>query len=109
VRPAVRRHETTGERVWFNQADQWHPSNLDEASRQAMAALMDESAYPLNAFLGDGSPIDPSDLDHIRSTMWDNAVRFPWQKGDVLVVDNFLVAHGRCSYTGDRAIRVAMG
>lgn len=109
VRPAVRTHEETGERVWFNQADQWHPTNLDEETRQAMVSFLDEEDYPLNATFGDGSPIPEEDLDHIRSVMWNRAVRYPWQRGDLLVVDNFLVAHGRCSFTGERAIRVAMG
>lgn len=109
VRPAVSVHEETGERVWFNQAEQWHPTNLDEQTRTAMAAFLAEEDFPLNAYFGDGSAIPPEDLDHIRSVMWNRAVRFPWQRGDVLAIDNFLVAHGRCSYTGERAIRVAMG
>ena len=109
VRPAVRVHETTGERVWFNQADQWHPTNLDEKTRSALARFLPDSDYPLYACFGDGSAIDPADLDHIRATMWDAAVRFPWQAGDLLIVDNYLVAHGRCSFTGERAVRVAMG
>jgi len=28
VRAAVATHPATGETVWFNQVDQWHPSNL---------------------------------------------------------------------------------
>ena len=109
VRPAVRQHASTGERVWFNQADQWHPTNLDQATREALVKFVPEDRYPVHAFFGDGSAINPEDLDHIRSTMWDAAARFPWQKGDLLIIDNYLVAHGRRSYTGDRAIRVSMG
>ena len=41
--PLVRTHPVTGERVWFNQADQWHPTNLDEDTRAALSALLDEA------------------------------------------------------------------
>jgi alpha-ketoglutarate-dependent taurine dioxygenase len=37
------------------------------------------------------------------------SVAFPWQPGDVLMVNNMLVAHSRNPYVGDRKILVAMG
>ena len=40
---------------------------------------------------------------------WDEATIFRWRKGDLLFVDNYLVAHGRNSYSGDRLLLVAMG
>ena len=35
-------------------------------------------------------------------------VRFPWSHGDVMLLDNFLTAHGRNSYTGKRDVQVAL-
>ena len=37
------------------------------------------------------------------------AVRFDWQKGDVVMVDNMLAAHARDPYEEPRKIVVAMG
>ena len=37
---------------------------------------------------GDKSPIPREDLYHILDVLDANTVAFPWQKGDVLVLDN---------------------
>ena len=37
------------------------------------------------------------------------AVRFQWQRGDVAMLDNMLVAHARDPFEGPRRIVVAMG
>jgi hypothetical protein len=36
-------------------------------------------------------------------------VSFPWEQGDLLVVDNVLAAHGRKPFTGERKILVVLG
>ena len=110
VREAVVTHPVTGEQVWFNQAEQWHPSMLDQKNRRAMAALgLKEENLPHYASFGDGSSLDEEELKQIRTVMREHAVYFPWQKSDLLVLDNVLVAHGRNSFKGPRKILVAMG
>jgi len=109
VREAIITHPVTGEQVWFNQVEQWHPSMLDQKNRKAMAALgMKEEDLPHYASFADGSPLDEEELKHIRTVMRERAVYFPWQKSDLLVLDNILVAHGRNSFKGPRKILVAM-
>ena len=36
-------------------------------------------------------------------------VVFPWQAGDVMLVDNVATAHGRNPYQGERKLLVALG
>jgi alpha-ketoglutarate-dependent taurine dioxygenase len=101
-------HPVTGDTVWFNHAHLFHMSNLEPAVRDALLAEFEPDELPRNAFHADGSPISEADLDHIRQVYQDTAVRFPWEQGDVLLVDNFLVSHGREPYEGPRRILVAM-
>jgi alpha-ketoglutarate-dependent taurine dioxygenase len=57
---------------------------------------------------GDGHRIEETMLYEIRQAFDEEAVVFSWQKGDLLVLDNMLVAHGRRPYTGSRRILLAM-
>jgi alpha-ketoglutarate-dependent taurine dioxygenase len=64
---------------------------------------------PYNTYYGDGSPIEDEVVDEIREAYRQETVAFPWQAGDVLMMDNMLVAHGRNPFSGTRKILVAMG
>lgn len=108
VRQVTVTHPVTGESIWFNHAHMFHHSNLQPEVRDVLLAQFREDELPRNAFYGDGSPIESSVLEEIRETYRNAAVAFPWQKGDVLVLDNFLVAHGREPFSGPRRILVAM-
>jgi alpha-ketoglutarate-dependent taurine dioxygenase len=105
---AVARHPRTGEMVWFNQAHLFHVSSLGaEISNSLLAAAGAEP--PRNAYFGDGTEIADADLDHIRAAFAAETVAFPWQKDDVLIIDNMLIAHGRRPFTGARKVVVGMG
>ena len=67
-----------------------------------------EEDLPNNTYYGDGSPIEPSVLDEIRDAYLKETVVFPWLKGDLLMLDNMLVAHGRAPFTEPRKILVGM-
>ena len=108
VRQVTANHPKTGEVVWFNHAHMFHLSNLTAEVRNALLAEFNEDETPRNAFYGDGSPIESSILDEIRDVYQRSAVIFPWHKGDILMLDNFLASHGREPFVGPRKILVAM-
>jgi alpha-ketoglutarate-dependent taurine dioxygenase len=109
VRPAVAIHPKTGEKVWFNHAAFWHVSSLEGGVREALLSGSSSDGLPYNTYYGDGTPIAEEVIEHIRQAYHDETVQFPWRKGDVLLVDNMLVAHGRSPFSGPRKIVVSMG
>lgn len=109
LQPATRRHPVSGDEVWFNQADQFHPSTNEAEVYEALRNLFpDPQDMPHYACFGDGSEIGVDVLEHVRAVAADAVRLFDWRAGDVLVVDNMLCAHGRSPYSGDRRILVSM-
>lgn len=105
---AVARHPATGAWVWFNQAHLFHLSNLEPEVRDTLLELVEEEDLPRNVYYGDGTPIEDAALEEIRSVLDAHEVRFPWQAGDVVMLDNMLTAHGRAPFQGPRKVVVAM-
>jgi alpha-ketoglutarate-dependent taurine dioxygenase len=109
VRPATARHPDTGEEVWFNQADGFHPSALDPSTyAELLAQCGSEDRFRLNVAYGDGTPIEESALAEVRRAIREEARPHVWRAGDILMLDNLLAAHGRRPFRGARRIAVAM-
>lgn len=108
LRPAAARHPRTGEVTWFNHATIFHVTTLAPHVRDALLAEFSEEDLPSNSYYGSGASIEPEVLDHLREAYHQETVAFPWQKGDVLMLDNMLAAHGRAPFTGERKIAVGM-
>lgn len=129
TQPATKKHPVTGETVWFNHSQVFHLSSVPAeyrniAARQGQAryatlAAVAEAAvalkkrttgeedHAMHATFGDGSPISDSDMDEVRRAIWKNMVFFKWRKGDVLVIDNDSVSHGRMPFSGPRTVAVS--
>jgi len=98
----INRHPTTGVPQWF--------CNVHSHSRYLRdrrdGDLPDTSgASKLNVtdmFYGDGSPISEADLLHIDEVTMRNLVYVPMEVGDVVLVDNYQVLHGRNVFSGER-------
>jgi alpha-ketoglutarate-dependent taurine dioxygenase len=109
VRPATAVHPATGEEIWFNQADGFHPSALQPATHaRFLAECGSEDLFRLNVRFGDGTAIAPSDLAAVRQVIRGETRAHVWEPGDVLMLDNLLAAHGRRPFAGERRIAVAM-
>jgi alpha-ketoglutarate-dependent taurine dioxygenase len=111
TRPAAITHPDTGEWVWFSQAHlyDFNPRLLD-AWRFVAAKLFYARPHTRlhEVFHADGSRVGRADLYHVMDTLDASTVAFPWQRGDMLVLDNVLAMHGRATFSGRRRILAAM-
>lgn len=109
VRPAAIKHPDSGEMTWFNHATFFNVSTLSPVVREAIECEFDDpEEMPTNSFYGDGSPIEPEVLDHLRDLYRKETVMFSWKQGDLLMLDNLFVVHGRAPFSGPRKIVVGM-
>lgn len=127
--PAVRAHPETGEMAWFNHSQVMHlAATPHELLRQArllksprlLAAatalkaiatakhrLLPASKQSYHVTFADGGEIPVRYIRHVCDVIWDHSVVLPWQRGDVLAIDNASVAHGRTPFRGERLVAVA--
>jgi alpha-ketoglutarate-dependent taurine dioxygenase len=128
TQPAARAHPKTGELVWFNHSQVFHLSAAQGEYRRILSRLPmfryealrrvaeigvflkrlrgSSLEHPMHSTYGDGSEIPDSDMERVRDAIWRNLVVFRWQVGDVLMIDNFGIAHGRMPYRGPRHVIV---
>jgi alpha-ketoglutarate-dependent taurine dioxygenase len=106
---AVTRHPKSGEKVFFNQVQLHHVYCLDPAVRDSLLSIFKREELPRHVYYGDGTEIEDSVMEHVGQVYEQCAVRFQWQKGDMITVDNMLVCHARDPHVGARKICVAMG
>jgi alpha-ketoglutarate-dependent taurine dioxygenase len=104
----VAAHPVTGATVFFNQAHLFHMSSLGPLAAAEMIDVFGRDRVPRHARFGDGSDIGAEDLDAVRAAFASAAVDWQWQQGDVVVLDNMQVAHGRRAYTGERRVLAAL-
>lgn len=109
VRRVVHQHPITGENLWFNHATFWHESSLNPDVRAMMLEIFGRDGLPYNTYYGDGTPIEDEVIQHLQAAYDAETVMFSWEVGDLLVLDNMKVAHGRNPFTGQRLTLVAMG
>lgn len=107
--PAIIRHPVTGAKSFFNQVQLHHIYWLEPDVREDLLSMFGLERMPRHVFYGDGTPIEDEVMQRIGDLYEACAVRFDWQKGDAILLDNMLVAHARDPFEGPRKIVVAMG
>jgi len=98
----INRHPATGMPAWFCNVHS-HSRYLRDARDGDLPET--SGASKLNRtdmFYGDGTPIPIEHLQHIDELTMKNLVYVPMEEGDVVLVDNYQVMHGRDVFTGER-------
>lgn len=98
VIPATKRDPRAGGKTsWFN------------SIVAAFTGWKDRRNDPHKAVVfGDGKSLDADVLGRCLEIMNELAVAFRWERGDVLVVDNWVTLHSRNSFKGERLIYASL-
>ncbi|WP_394849404.1 TauD/TfdA family dioxygenase [Pendulispora brunnea] len=101
-------HPITKERVWFNHGTFFNIYNQAEARRQLITRVVGLEGAPYHTFFGNGSAITISEYQELRSAYDAEMSSVPWERGDLMLIDNMLTSHGRESFEGPRRVLVTM-
>jgi hypothetical protein len=113
VRPPMVRHPLTADQVWYNQVHIFAPAAAliwarrdgRSGSASRLEAALRDTPHLLDCFVfADGSQIQDQDVVHVYDTLEREATPLKWERGDMLVLDNILSAHGRRRFTGERRV-----
>jgi alpha-ketoglutarate-dependent taurine dioxygenase len=107
IRPVIMPHPGTGESVWFNHLTFFNVATLGKATADVLLSL-GRDQIPNNTYYADGTEIEPEVMEELQEAYRAEAVSFRWHKGDILMLDNMLVAHGREPFTPPREVVVGM-
>jgi hypothetical protein len=98
----VNRHPSTGEPSWFCNVHSHSRYLRDKRDGELVESTGASKLNVTDIFYGDGTPIPAEDLDNINEVYMRNLVYVPMEQGDVVLVDNYQVMHGRDVFTGER-------
>lgn len=129
TQPVSRVHRRSGRKAWFNHSQVFHLSAGEGEYRRifkmrptlrhwavwkltAVLAglqrwLVSSDDYAMHCTRRDGTEIPDPDMEAVRDAIWQNLSVTPWQHGDVLLIDNHAVGHGRLPYRGPRGVAAA--
>jgi len=121
-------HPVTNETVWYNHTQVFHKDSAAIEYRKIARRQKNFKAFAFSKFTSlmtalkkltqkpghepmhvtflDGTEIPRSYVKHLEDVIWNNMVFFPWQKGDVIAIDNYSTSHGRMPYDSPREIYV---
>ncbi|MFI2612131.1 TauD/TfdA family dioxygenase [Kitasatospora sp. NPDC018619] len=108
VRWAVATHPETGAKTWFNHMTFFHSSSLDRDLAELLLEEYGPRSIPTNTFHADGTEITPEVIEALHAGYRDHQLDVTCRTGDVLIVDNLSVAHGRAPFVPPRELFVSM-
>ncbi|KAK2031577.1 Clavaminate synthase-like protein [Colletotrichum zoysiae] len=105
--PGLRRVSCSGRPVWFNGLVGRHGITRDIGALDPPYIGRDGMIY-LPCVYGDKTPIPRQLLGKLIEVIDKEEISLVLEEGDLLLVDNFQVSHGRQPWEGDRQILVSM-
>lgn len=110
--PAFQRHPVTGDRLYraviHIDGGTGLVAALPEARRKRVEEMLAKQAHRSGYYLGDGSPVPKPMFQAMNVILDELEVKWAWQAGDIMVLDNLLTSHGRNAFEGTRDVQAAL-
>lgn len=71
-------------------------------------AIHKNQKHRSGTYLGDGQPLSLEEIAQFEAEMEKITYQWPWHNGDIMVLDNLQVWHGRNPYKGPREVQAAL-
>ncbi|KAL1345168.1 hypothetical protein HN51_018956 [Arachis hypogaea] len=91
--PAVKYDKSRNRKIWFNSMVATYTGWEDERNDPVKAVTF-----------GDGQPLPSNVVYDCLKLLEEESVAIPWQKGDVLLIDNWADLHSRKSFIPPRRV-----
>lgn len=98
-----------GRMTMFHQIALHHPVFLPVEVREYFCSYDPSNRPPREVLLGDGSDMPDRWAQAIVDAQIDAGLFFQWRMGDILILDNGIMAHARSTYKGDRENYAMLG
>lgn len=101
-------HPITGEQVYRGGVHIAHFFRGSYDNTGQAAELRQQQEFPSGAYLGDRSELSAEEDLQFQQLVDRFTYSWPWNDGDVMILDNLLTGHGRNPFSGIRATEVAL-
>lgn len=110
--PAFAAHPATGELLYRNtlhtNGGRDYMQTLTGEPRRRVEEMFARQPIKTGFYLGDGSELTDDEMKALQAVFDEAELAWPWQAGDIMLLDNLLTAHGRNSFKGARDVQVAL-
>lgn len=108
VRPAIHTHPRTGKPCWFNDVAFFNQWALAPAERNVLLKTFPPQGFPFNTFVGDGTALTEEEFSSLLDAYDAVGEVHRWQPGELLLIDNMRIAHGRSPHIGALELAVTL-
>ncbi|MFP3976436.1 MULTISPECIES: TauD/TfdA family dioxygenase [Marinobacter] len=106
---AVVEHPDTGQKLYRSNLHIYRvDSNMAGLDPEIIRRLKETQERPSGTFLGNGDSLTEEEALHFTRFLDERERAWQWKDGDVMILDNLQVWHGRNPFDGSRDVQVAM-
>lgn len=106
--PAFVRHPVTGEMIYRSAIHTNPDQRATREKSESAIKLRASQKIPSDILLGNGEALNDEEETAMLRVVDDATIAWQWETGDLMIVDNLQIGHGRNPFVGERATDVAM-